>query len=99
MSAPNFNLFSHSKFCYDSATDLLNLRSYINQAYHCEEEAITRELLDKATLTEKQQNDTQQFATEFVKKIRQQKIGHLNLDAFLLQYDLSSALFICHTPT
>lgn len=91
MSAPNFDLFSNAKFSYYSDPDLSTSRDYINQAYHCDEEVIVKELVDKIQLTQKQQIDTQIYATEFVQKIRQQKIGHLNLDAFLLQYDLSSS--------
>jgi RHH-type proline utilization regulon transcriptional repressor/proline dehydrogenase/delta 1-pyrroline-5-carboxylate dehydrogenase len=84
------NLLVVNSFNYNSDEDLVSAREHINQAYHMDEEECVRDLLIKAKLSDEAESKAGAYAREFVEKIRASKTGKGGLDAFLLQYDLSS---------
>ncbi len=84
------NLFSSTSLIYNCDPDLLELREYINQAYHADEELVVRELLNLAKMPEEVTKQAKEYAGTFVQNIRKERTGKSGLDAFLLQYELSS---------
>ncbi len=66
------------------------LRTAITDAYHADETTCVEHLLHEATLSPAQKKQIQATATKLVEIVRQKRVGQSGLDAFLLQYDLSS---------
>lgn len=84
------NLLELNSFAYKSDADLLELRKEINKAYHMDEQQCVRALYEQASLSGDVIKNSEQQATKLVNAIRASKAGKGGLDAFLLQYDLSS---------
>lgn len=84
------NLFQTGNFKFNSDPDLVSAREEINQAYHMDEQTCVQDLLDKARFTDEQSEQVGELTAKFVELIRNSKSGKGGLDAFLLQYDLSS---------
>ncbi len=84
------NLFQAGNFKFNSDPDLVKAREEINQAYHMDEQICVRDLLEKARLTKEQSKKASELTAKLVESIRSSKSGKGGLDAFLLQYDLSS---------
>lgn len=84
------NMLVPNSFNFNSDSELVIARERINSAYHMDEQECVRELLAKAVLSKEQEDKIASYAKSFVKNIRASKAGKGGLDAFLLQYDLSS---------
>ena len=84
------DLFSKNDLIYSCDPEFLGARNYINQAYHCDEQSIVKELAGLAKMPAEITSQATRYATRFVEGIRKERTGKSGLDAFLLQYELSS---------
>lgn len=84
------NIFSGSNLKYNSSSDFIKYRELITSNYDRDEKSIVEELVEKASLSPEEKNTASKYADEFVINIRKHKSIKSGLDAFLLQYDLSS---------
>ena len=67
------------------------LRAAITQAYHADETTCVERLIQAATLPTDALHRINQVAQKLVSEVRKRRTGKTGLDAFLYEYDLSSA--------
>ena len=66
------------------------LRTAINDAYRVDETQCVKQLLQEAALPENTQREIHRLAHHLVTTIRETRSGKSGIDAFMLEYDLSS---------
>lgn len=67
------------------------LRATINDFYHADEHETMTQLINHATLDDKQTKKVKKRATELVEKVRAERKKTTGIDSFLTEYALSSA--------
>ncbi|STX50779.1 bifunctional PutA protein [Legionella busanensis] len=66
------------------------IRAHINKAYRADEQALVRELIDKAILSPETVKAIQNDAIDLVEKVRSERKKSTGIDSFLTEYALSS---------